>query len=173
MKTPMALKAVLTILFFLFGVEACALKVATPSPTPTPKVATTLAIPVLEPGQSWQFPGLLVQLRRLAWKENTVDSYWLVENNGTKKIENPVNMLQFRASDQTGNEGQFQWIMSPEWDTSEGAMKDLMHVAALLPGQKAVYFLSWQFSPLVKGIQIAVTFISEGKVYGIKWNTGR
>jgi hypothetical protein len=141
--------------------------------TPTPK------IPVLEVGQSAQFPGFIVTLRRAIWEGDVLETYWLYSNNGTKTIDLGWKFGgEFEATDSAGNTGGYSYS-SPEWDDVEKTLP-VGSGSELWPGQQAVDHQEWKFGPLSKGIRVSFTYTEtvsissyQVKQYQVMWNTGR
>ncbi len=175
--------------------------VTTPSSTLTPTPAPTPTISVLEVGQGAQFPGYIVTLRRVVWEGDTLDTYWMFQNNGDKEIKpltwmypflsgivDPVDtalvylaeyMAPFlSATDNAGNTGELVSGFSPQWDDQEKTLPQIGS-SSLWPGQTAIASQSWKFGPLSKGIRVTFTYIEYGQVgnqvkqYQVMWNTGR
>lgn len=161
--------AALAMMLFVPALTACQQGVQGTSTPPATTSAATQTIVIGEPGSSAQYPGLFVMLRRAVWKDNRLDTYWLLQNNGNKRIGFSTFVFTLAAYDDT-DKGGATLDVSPEWDETEQAMETLGD--ELLPGQTAVDFHSWQFSPSSKGVQILVSYLYEGKLYQARWNVG-
>ncbi len=134
---------------------------------------------VLEPGQSADFPGYVLTLHRVVWNGDTLDAYWIVQNNGTKNISWSQFMLPgFSVTDDQGDtEG--TGTDSPQWDDLEKSLPILASPMLktsnwpLRPGQQGVYFRSSQLGPLPKGVQTTYSYLFESKSSHAVWNMGR
>lgn len=110
--------------------------------------------PIVAVGQSAQFKGAIVYLRRAWWDGAILYTVWVIYNNGDKKVSPWAFLLT--AEDQTGNSGDFEFFPATRLKPEESNLPSFA-LTDLWPGQQGLMAQAYKFGPLSRDVKAAVS----------------